>query len=138
MATGGTLHPRVWEVPGHRDHREDKKAGIEEQYTYSAHKIEVLSGGVLERILGTGEHGVNSLHSQGIASVGPGVRVEAKSTEDGLIEGVSVSGHPWGVGVQWHPEWRFWENGDSGKLFDAFGEAVRTFAEKKRSRKGGV
>jgi putative glutamine amidotransferase len=138
VAAGGTLHPRVWEVPGHKDHREDKEAAIDEQYTYSAHKVEVLEGGVLEGILGTGEKGVNSLHSQGIATPGPKLRVEARSTEDGLIEAVSVPGHPFAVGVQWHPEWRFWDNPDSAKLFDAFGDAVRKYAEKERSRKGGV
>ncbi len=29
------------------------------------------------------------------------------------------------LGTQWHPEWKASANGDSVKLFTAFGEAVR-------------
>lgn len=141
VACGGKLYPRVWEVPGMNDHREDNKAPIQDQYNYEAHKVMIEAGGKLATLFGEKrELGVNSLHSQGIAEVGanPPLRIEAKSIPDGLVESISVEGHPFAVGVQWHPEWRFWENEDSAKLFEAFGEAVREHAEKRRARKGGV
>ncbi|KAI9016166.1 peptidase C26 [Hyaloraphidium curvatum] len=140
VACGGKLHPRVWEVPGMRDHREDKHAPIEDQYSYSAHDVEIVPGGVLESIFGAGEGGaprtlhVNSLHSQGIAVPGssPKLRVEARSVPDNLVEALSVENHPFGVGVQWHPEWRFWDQEDSAKLFAVFGKKVREHAMKRR------
>ena len=31
------------------------------------------------------------------------------------------------VGTQWHPEYKAWENPDSVKLFEAYGDAVRAY-----------
>jgi putative glutamine amidotransferase len=49
--------------------------------------------------------GVNSSHHQAIAIPGDGLRVSARSTEDGVIESVEsgADGH-FVLGVQWHPE----------------------------------
>lgn len=123
VALGGTLHPRVHEVPGLQDHREDKDAAVDLQYG-PAHPVSVVPGGLLEGIVGPGPLTVNSLHGQGIDALAPGLRVEA-TAPDGLVEAVSVSGHPFALAVQWHPEWRVRENRASLALFKAFGAAVR-------------
>jgi len=47
---------------------------------------------------------VNSLHHQGIRTLGKGLAVIARSP-DGLIEGIQLTGHRFGLAVQWHPEW---------------------------------
>ncbi|MBI4771764.1 MAG: gamma-glutamyl-gamma-aminobutyrate hydrolase family protein [Chloroflexi bacterium] len=37
-------------------------------------------------------------------SAAPGLEVTARAP-DGIIEALEVPGHPFGLGVQWHPEW---------------------------------
>jgi putative glutamine amidotransferase len=46
---------------------------------------------------------VNSLHHQAIDKLGKGLKVVAKA-QDGTIEAVESTQHPFVVGVQWHPE----------------------------------
>jgi len=47
---------------------------------------------------------VNSLHHQGIRELGKGLK-EIAHARDGLIEAVELTGHRFGLAVQWHPEW---------------------------------
>jgi gamma-glutamyl-gamma-aminobutyrate hydrolase PuuD len=58
---------------------------------------------------------VNSVHHQGVRALGDGLRAEAVSVEDGIIEAVRYdpSGRsspdnaaPFAYGVQWHPEFQ--------------------------------
>jgi len=126
VAMGGTLHPRVHEVPGRMDHRARGQTS-EERYA-PAHPVRILPGGRLAAIAGTGEATVNSLHWQGIDRLAPGLRVEAEAP-DGTIEAVSVeAAGAFALAVQWHPEWRFAENPLSTRLLAAFGEAARSRA----------
>ena len=68
---------------------------------------------------------VNSLHWQGIETLGKNLTVEARAP-DGVIEAFRVSRAPnFAVSVQWHPEWQFAQNPFSRALFAAFGEASR-------------
>lgn len=122
VAHGGTLYQHVEEVPGRMDHREDKTAPLDVQY---APIHDVTLSGTLERIAGARTIKVNSLHGQGIDRLGQGLVTEAIAP-DGQIEGVRVTdARAFALGVQWHPEWRFWENDFSARLFAAFGEAMR-------------
>ena len=47
---------------------------------------------------------VISIHHQAIKALGKGLRVEARSAEDGLIEAIRLEGKPYVLGLQWHPE----------------------------------
>ncbi len=124
VTLGGTLHPRLYEVEGLMDHRENPDAPRADQYL-PAHPVRLLSGGLLERLLGTDEIQVNSLHGQGIRELAPGLVAEGLAP-DGVVEAVSCPAHPaFLLGVQWHPEWRYAEDPSSVALFRAFGEAVR-------------
>jgi len=90
---------------------------------------------VFERLGLAAQFEVNSLHSQGIDRLAPGLRVEARAP-DGLIEAVSMPDAPGFVlGVQWHPEWRFAENPVSRRLFQAFREACIAHAAREVSRR---
>lgn len=124
VALGGTLHQAVQEVPGLADHRSDDDETPERQYA-PVHAVEVVTGGVLERLLGAGRFEVNSLHGQGVRTLAAGLRVEARAP-DGLVEAFSVDGAPaFALCVQWHPEWRAEHDPVSMRLLRAFGDAVR-------------
>ncbi|HEU4843161.1 MAG TPA: gamma-glutamyl-gamma-aminobutyrate hydrolase family protein [Burkholderiaceae bacterium] len=130
VALGGTLHQAVHEVEGMRDHREPKHLTLEEQYAPS-HRVRLEPDGRLAHILGgAAEIDVNSLHGQGIATLAPGLQVEARA-EDGLVEAYSVANAPgFTLALQWHPEWRLEQNPDSQKMFLAFGQACRIYQSK--------
>lgn len=127
---GGTLHPRLHEVEGRMDHREDKNTPVEEQYGF-AHNVSVCSGGLLENIVGDHDFMVNSVHGQGIDRLADGLVAEALAADE-TIEAVSVEGaKAFALAVQWHPEWKAWENRQSTQIFNAFGDAVRKHKQAK-------
>jgi putative glutamine amidotransferase len=124
VAFGGTLHQKVHEVEGRRDHREDTTRELDVQYG-PAHEVVLESGGTLHGLIGQDRIQVNSLHSQGVDRLGPGLTVEARAP-DGLIEAFRVEhAKSFAVAVQWHPEWKAMSNPVSRALFAAFGAAAR-------------
>ena len=128
VAFGGTLWQKVQEVPGMLDHRENKEDPLEVQYA-PVHEVEIVTGGLLHRIAGADRVMVNSVHAQGVQTLGQGLEVEARAP-DGLIEGFSVRSAPgFALAVQWHPEWQVMKNPFSRALFAAFGEAARAHAK---------
>jgi putative glutamine amidotransferase len=75
---------------------------------------------------------VNSLHSQGVQTLGRNLEIEARAP-DGVIEGFRVKHAPgMALAVQWHPEWKFQDNPFSRALFAAFGDAARRYAPRHR------
>jgi len=75
---------------------------------------------------------VNSLHSQGIDRLGPGLVAEA-TAPDGLIEAFRVEqAKAFAIAVQWHPEWKAMSNPFSRALFAAFGAAARAYMQTRR------
>jgi putative glutamine amidotransferase len=131
VAYGGTLFQHVEEVPGRMDHREDKTAALDVQYA-PVHDVHLTDRGMLRRFAGDASViRVNSLHGQGIDRLGDGLAVEAVAP-DGQVEGVSVKGAAgFALGVQWHPEWKFWNDAFSTALFAAFGQAAIHYAKVK-------
>jgi putative glutamine amidotransferase len=126
VALGGTLHQNVHEVDGRFDHRSKPDEPPEKRYA-PIHRVALAPGGVLARLAGATEATVNSLHAQAIGRLAPGLAVEA-TAEDGTIEAVrGTAGPGFAIGVQWHPEWRFWDNAFAGALFAAFGAAARAW-----------
>lgn len=124
VALGGSLHPKVHDVPGLADHREDTDAPLEVQYG-PAHPVHLADGGLLARIAGGPVAEVNSLHGQGIRRLGRGLVVEA-TAPDGLVEAVRLDDPSrFLLAVQWHPEWRVTANPFYMEIFRAFGDACR-------------
>jgi putative glutamine amidotransferase len=124
VAFGGTLHQKLHEIPGYLDHRDDASLPLEGQYA-PAHEVALEAGGLLRSLAGTDRIQVNSLHSQGVDRLAPGLAVEARAP-DGLIEAFRVKDAPrFAVAVQWHPEWAVMSNAFSHALFAAFGAASR-------------
>jgi len=124
VAYGGTLHQKVHEVAGKHDHREDTQRELDVQYG-PAHEVVLERGGTLHGLVGQDRIQVNSLHSQGIDRLGPGLAVEARAP-DGLIEAFRVEqAKAFALAVQWHPEWKAMSSPFSRALFAAFGAAAR-------------
>jgi putative glutamine amidotransferase len=127
VALGGTLYQRIFEMPGRFNHRRRRgKMTLDQRYG-PAHPVQLSEGGRLTELAGAGEVMVNSLHGQGIDRPGPGLFVEAVAP-DGQIEGVSLPGARFVVGVQWHPEYKPLENPFSRALFAAFAQACHATA----------
>jgi putative glutamine amidotransferase len=96
VALGGTLHQHVPDVVGHQRH-----SGGDGVFT--RHDVHLHPRCVLSRSLSRTTLEVSSLHHQAIDRLGTGLTPCAWS-DDGLIEAVELEGHPFTVGVQWHPE----------------------------------
>lgn len=93
LAEGARIHQHLPEDrPGSREHR----GGVQ-------HPVEIDPGSRLARILGERAVTVVSRHHQALSEVGAPWTVSATDPE-GLIEGIERAGHPFAVGVQWHPE----------------------------------
>jgi putative glutamine amidotransferase len=124
VAYGGTLYQRLHEVEGYSDHREDGSMPLDVQYG-PAHEVLLEPLGTLRKIAGQDRLQVNSLHWQGVKTLGKDLLVEARAP-DGVIEAFRVADSPgFALGLQWHPEWQFKKNAFSRALFAAFGEASR-------------
>lgn len=117
VALGGTLFEHLPEGEGELLHRARGKSVL--------HAVHLVSGSRLRTLLGKDEIVTHSYHHQAIRSVGRGLEVVAHAP-DGVIEAVELSGHPFAVGVQWHPEMSAQTDPTQQRLFDAFvGEAAR-------------
>ena len=88
VAMGGTLH---LDIPGHYSPELSRENIQELRYAADA--------AVVPRF-----EFVNSSHHQAIDRLGDGLKVEAWSAGDGIIEQVRLAGHPFCLGVQYHPE----------------------------------
>lgn len=123
VALGGTLHARLADVPGRMNHHAPLEGPLDLQYG-PLHEVELAPGSPLEATFGAGRFAVNSLHYQGLATLGGGLSVEALAP-DGTIEAVSLREHPFAVGVQWHPEYKPGSSAPNARLLAAFGAAAR-------------
>ncbi|NQU55926.1 MAG: gamma-glutamyl-gamma-aminobutyrate hydrolase family protein [Rhodospirillales bacterium] len=124
VAYGGSLHQRVFEVPGMLDHRSNPELPIYERFG-PAHEMTLIEGSMFADLAGSIKMEVNSLHAQGIDRLGDGLSVQAIAP-DGMIEGLTVTGaRRFAAGVQWHPEFEVMGNPFSRALFGAFGQDAR-------------
>jgi putative glutamine amidotransferase len=82
----------------------------------AGHRVTVMLGTLLHRIVGTSEMRVNSSHHQAVREPGPFAVVNAIA-DDSVIEGVEDLRYRFCLGVQWHPEFGV-DPGDP-RIFDA-------------------
>ncbi len=83
------------------------------------HKVSIVSGTLLSRILGEEEIWVNSFHHQSVHRVAQGLTVAAYSS-DGLVEAVTKEDYPFFLAVQWHPEEMFMTDKYAQAIFHEF------------------
>lgn len=100
VAFGGTLYTHIPDqLPGALDHSYPGN-----MRTVLVHEVKIEEGTHVAEIYGEPIIKVNSLHHQGLKDIAPSLRVAGHSP-DGLVEAVELPDHPFGLGVQWHPEW---------------------------------
>ena len=105
VALGGTLHQ---DIPSHRT----------DEYEKHRHDIRLEPGSGLARLYrGIERPTVTSIHHQSIKALGRGLRVEAWSEPDNVIEAIRGTGKGYVFAVQWHPE--FHPPGDASALDSA-------------------
>ena len=93
-------------------------------YDRPEHPVELTEGGPLRALLGGAGTGVNSCHHQGIKTVAPGLSVMAQAP-DGVVEAVWMPGKRFVWAVQWHPEFSYYTDGNSRKIFQAFVDSMK-------------
>jgi len=118
VALGGTLYTDIADqMPGAIKH--DYDSGTQRQLL--AHEVRVDSDTRLAEIVGEPVLKVNSLHHQGAKNLAAALEPVAYAP-DGLVEAIVLPGHPFGLAVQWHPEW-LTDQPAMRRLFLAFVEA---------------
>lgn len=101
VALGGTLYEDILDQhPGALVHQQNDL----HPRSYRAHSVEIQPQSHLAQVLGRTTNAVNSLHHQGIRRLSDQLSASAFAP-DGIIEGVEIFGHRFGLAVQWHPEW---------------------------------
>ncbi len=135
VALGGTLYTQVHaQLDGALDHRAPQTSNFAEKYQ-ARHGVTFTKGSTFSQVLGKTETMINSLHWQAVNQIAPRLQVEGRAP-DGVIEAVTIKDYsPFGMAVQWHPEFNASENEDSVKLFQAFGQACRAHQAKKQTRR---
>ena len=121
VGLGGTLYTHI----------EDQKPGAQRHdfypdfpRNYLAHNVKLRNGSRLRKIIGEEVISVNSLHHQGAKDI-PGSLTTTAIAPDGLVEAVELTDYPFGVAVQWHPEW-LPDQASTRRLFRSFVAAARS------------
>lgn len=119
VAMGGSLYEDLQtQFPGAQRHQ----FFPEKPRSFPAHRVQIESKSRLAGVLGTTQIDVNSLHHQGIRQLAEGLSASAYAP-DGLIEAFELPDYPFGLAVQWHPEW-MQEHEPMQALFQAFTQAA--------------
>lgn len=117
VALGGTMYQDVQTMAPEVERHDYRDKRFSRQFL--SHTVSVDPDSWLARTVGE-QPQVNSLHHQAIDRPGAGLEVIGR-TEGGVIEAVEMPGHPFVVGVQWHPE----ELVADAKMLDLFKAFVR-------------
>ena len=125
VALGGTLIEHLPDIVGDSlIHRGPVDPETNNPYGQPArHGVQVDPQSKVGQIVGPNPADAVSWHHQAIRDVAPGLKVTATAA-DGTIEAVEMPGHPWLLGVQWHPEMSAAEDAVQQRIFDAFVQAV--------------
>ena len=117
VALGGTLYTHIPDqLPNALDH--DYPGN---KRTVLVHEVKIEEGTRIADVLGEPIVKVNSHHHQGLKDIAPSLRI-AGHAPDGLVEAIELPDHPFGLAVQWHPEWLTFQE-STRNLFRKFVEA---------------
>ncbi len=117
VALGGNLYTHIPDqLPNALDHSYPGN-----MRTVLVHEVRIEEGSRIAEIFGEPVIKVNSLHHQGLKDIAPSLRA-AGYAPDGLVEAIELHDHPFGLAVQWHPEW-LTDQASTQSLFKKFVEA---------------
>ncbi|MEA3376138.1 MAG: gamma-glutamyl-gamma-aminobutyrate hydrolase family protein [Chloroflexota bacterium] len=122
VASGGTL---IQDIPTQMSSTLSHSSIAGRPLPTVAHTVEMQSGSHLSDLLGAGEVDVNSAHHQAVKELGDPLVVVARAP-DGVIEALEAPGHPFCIGVQWHPEVMIESAPIMRRLFEGLIEAARS------------
>ena len=123
VAFGGTLYQDIpTQLAGSQVH-------VTDAYEKHRHAIRFEPGSGLARLYrGVQQPMVTSIHHQSIKALGRGLRVEAWSEPDGVVEAIRANGKGYVFAVQWHPEFHAPADKttlDSAPILEEFLQAAR-------------
>ncbi|BAL84918.1 putative hydrolase (plasmid) [Selenomonas ruminantium subsp. lactilytica TAM6421] len=98
-------------------------------YDRTAHGVSLARTSPLFSLLGETHLGVNSYHHQGIHQLADSLEIMAIA-DDGLIEAVHYPQRNFVWGVQWHPEFSWFKDQNSQKIFAAFVKASAGYRQR--------
>ena len=118
VGLGGTLYTHLPDqFPNALDH-----AYPGNMRTVLVHEVRIEEGTHIADVLGEPIVRVNSHHHQGLKDIAASLRI-AGHAPDGLVEAIELPDHPFGLAVQWHPEW-LTDQQSTRNLFRRFVEAA--------------
>lgn len=115
VARKGTLHQHLPDIVGHDDHL--LGPGL-----YSQQPLRLRPGSHIAAVFGGETAVVPCHHHQAVDRLGAGLIPTAWS-QDGTVEAIEATDHPFALGVQWHGE-----ESEGDALFRALADAARTFS----------
>ncbi len=119
VALGGSLYQDLpTQAPSSVSHRQDKP------YDLPHHQVKLQRDTLLYSILDTDTLSINSMHHQAVKSPGPDLTPSAFAP-DGIVEAIELSGHPFFLGLQWHPEHMWQDYNSARKIWAAFVAACK-------------
>ena len=92
-------------------------------YDKPIHSVKIMKNSPLHKLLNTDVLEVTSLHHQAVKDIAPNLECMAVS-EDGLIEALFAPDKKFVWAVQWHPEYSFFTDENSRKIFKKFTDSV--------------
>lgn len=127
VAFGGTLYQDIAaQLPDKLGHHDAQT------YDRNFHDIRFTTGSLLEKLYPARVGAkVNTIHHQAVKELGDGLRVEAYSTPDDIVEAIRLEGESFVFGVQWHPELQDYRDAsllDGTPILHAFLHAARVRA----------
>jgi putative glutamine amidotransferase len=124
VAFGGSLYQDIGTmIPDAQTHRDIGK------YEQSYHALRFVPESRLAKLYpGRPEATINTIHHQAVKKLGRGLKVEAMSVPDNIVEAIRWRGPSYVLGVQWHPEFMHTPHGDQldgTPIINEFLEAAR-------------
>jgi putative glutamine amidotransferase len=116
VTLGGTLYQDIATyIPHALDHGYAPARPMEKL----VHPVTLDPRSMLATILGGTSFEVNSAHHQAVKALGNKLTAVAHA-DDGVVEAIELQGHPFCIGVQWHPEAMVKAVDTMWPLFEAF------------------
>lgn len=92
---GGTLHQHLSDITGHDGHRPRTPS-----FTLGRHPLKLQPGSRIAGVLDEDEPETACHHHQAVGRLGAGLTATGWA-EDGTVEAIEVTDHPFAIGVQW-------------------------------------